>query len=76
MIRPGQGQSLIHDHSIHGSLKKNKKTKKKTVNPLWAKIHRFLWRSMIQVILNLINQTNEPFNVYILADTELVILTL
>jgi len=35
MIRPGQGQSLIHDHSIHGALKK--KNKKKNSEPAVGK---------------------------------------
>ena len=37
--------SMIQDHSDHGA-------SNEPVNPLWSRIHRFLWCTMIQVILD------------------------
>ena len=36
---------MIQDHSDHGA-------SKEPTNPLWSRIHRFLWCTMIQVILD------------------------
>ena len=52
--------SVIQHHSDHGA-------SKEPTNPLWSRIHRFLWCTMIRVILDHwsgsgLPQRNEPFD--------------